>query len=60
LPRLNDTIEIAIPDLSESILPKAEVPFTEIYRDEDIIVIDKPVGVVTHPAPGHRDDTLVN
>jgi 23S rRNA pseudouridine1911/1915/1917 synthase len=60
LPRLNDTIEISIPDLSESILPKAEVPFTEIYRDEDIIVIDKPVGVVTHPAPGHRDDTLVN
>jgi len=60
MPRLGDTIEISIPELAESVQAKEEVPFTEIYRDEDIIVIDKPVGVVTHPAPGHHDDTLVN
>ena len=59
-PRLGDTIEISMPELTESVLAKEEVPFKEIFRDEDIIVIDKPVGVVTHPAPGHHTDTLVN
>jgi len=42
-------------------LPEAQaIPLTIIYEDDDVIVIDKPVGLVVHPAPGNRDRTLVN
>ena len=34
------------------------VPFDIVYEDEDLLVVDKPAGVVTHPAPGHRGPTL--
>jgi 23S rRNA pseudouridine1911/1915/1917 synthase len=41
--------------------PEAQdIPLTVIYEDEDLIVIDKPPGMVVHPAPGNPDDTLVN
>lgn len=35
-------------------------PLTVVYEDDDLAVIDKPAGLVMHPAPGHWDDTLVN
>ncbi|MDR0993873.1 MAG: RluA family pseudouridine synthase [Verrucomicrobiota bacterium] len=41
------------------LLPK-DIPFEILYEDADIIVLDKPPGLVVHPAPGHADDTLVN
>ncbi len=37
-----------------------EVEFSIVYEDEDVAVIDKPAGLVVHPAPGHHDGTLVN
>jgi len=37
-----------------------DIPLEVVYRDEDVIVIDKPAGLVTHPAPGHERGTLVN
>ena len=37
-----------------------DIPINIIYEDKDIIVVDKPKGMVVHPAPGHYDDTLVN
>ena len=41
--------------------PKAEsIPLTIVFEDADLLVLDKPAGVVVHPAPGHRDGTLVN
>ncbi len=40
--------------------PKEAVELDFIYRDEDISIINKPRGMVVHPAPGHNDDTLVN
>jgi 23S rRNA pseudouridine1911/1915/1917 synthase len=40
-------------------LPQA-IPFTILYEDRDLIVLDKPVGLVVHPAPGNEDGTLVN
>lgn len=41
--------------------PVAEnIPLTIIYEDADLLVIDKPAGLVVHPAPGHRSGTLVN
>jgi 23S rRNA pseudouridine1911/1915/1917 synthase len=38
----------------------AAIPLTLIYEDEHLAIIDKPAGLVVHPAPGHWDDTLVN
>ena len=45
----------------EGILPpKENVDLNFVYKDEDLCIIDKPRGMVVHPAPGHYDDTLVN
>lgn len=42
-------------------IPKAQaIPLDVVYEDDDLIVIDKAVGMVVHPAPGHADGTLVN
>ncbi len=60
--RLNpgDEISVLIPDPAEvEILPQ-DIPLDVIYEDEDVIVVNKPVGMVVHPAPGHPDGTLVN
>jgi 23S rRNA pseudouridine1911/1915/1917 synthase len=40
--------------------PEAEVPFEVVYVDDALIVVDKPAGVVVHPAPGNESGTLVN
>ena len=40
--------------------PKEKVELDYVYKDEDIAIINKPRGMVVHPAPGHQDDTLVN
>lgn len=37
-----------------------DVPFDVVYEDSDLVVIDKPAGLVVHPAPGHQSGTLVN
>jgi 23S rRNA pseudouridine1911/1915/1917 synthase len=42
------------------VLQPAPIPLTVVYEDEHLAVIDKPAGLVVHPAPGHWDDTLVN
>ena len=48
-------------DLDKGIKLKAQnIPLDIIYEDEDIIVVNKPKGMVVHPAPGHEDNTLVN
>jgi len=58
--RLNDSDKITI-KLPLSTHPIAEsIPLTIIYENEDIIVVDKPAGLVVHPAPGHPSHTLVN
>jgi 23S rRNA pseudouridine1911/1915/1917 synthase len=41
-------------------LAPAHIPLTIVWEDEHLAVIDKPAGLVVHPAPGHWDDTLVN
>jgi 23S rRNA pseudouridine1911/1915/1917 synthase len=40
--------------------PAADIPLTVVYEDPAMIVIDKPAGLVVHPAPGHEEGTLVN
>lgn len=55
-----DVIGVTIPEpKSVDIAPK-EMPLDIVYEDEDVLVINKPKGLVVHPAAGHQDDTLVN
>lgn len=56
----NDNIQIFIPDVENlDILPE-DIPLDVVYEDKDIIIINKPKGMVVHPAPGHLTGTLVN
>ena len=41
-------------------IPAPEIPLNVVYEDDDLLIIDKPAGLVVHPAPGHADGTLVN
>ena len=43
-----------------SVLLKQDIPLSVVYEDTDVIVVNKPRGMVVHPAPGHPDSTLVN
>jgi 23S rRNA pseudouridine1911/1915/1917 synthase len=56
-----DEVEVAIPeaDPPRHLLP-ADIPLEVVWEDEHLAVVDKPAGLVVHPAPGHWDDTLVN
>ena len=56
-----DLVRVVFPDdaPARAITPLA-VPLTVVFEDESLLVIDKPAGLVVHPAPGHWDDTLVN
>jgi 23S rRNA pseudouridine1911/1915/1917 synthase len=55
-----DQIIIEIPDLKSSVFLPEPMDLRVIYEDECIIVVDKPPGLVVHPAPGHFSGTLVN
>jgi 23S rRNA pseudouridine1911/1915/1917 synthase len=53
-------LELEVPEAaSDEPLPE-DIPLRVVYRDDDVLVVDKPAGLVTHPAPGHRSGTLVN
>ena len=52
------TVELPEPEPVD-ILPQ-DIPLDIVYEDQDVIVVNKPVGLVVHPAPGHPDGTLVN
>lgn len=56
----NDNISIDVPEAKETKLKAQEIPLDIIYEDSDIIVINKPKGMVVHPANGNPDGTLVN
>jgi 23S rRNA pseudouridine1911/1915/1917 synthase len=53
-------IRVNIPPVDESPLEAEAIPLKIIYEDDDLMVIDKPAGLVVHPAPGHSGGTLVN
>jgi 23S rRNA pseudouridine1911/1915/1917 synthase len=53
-------IEVEVPPPAPSTLASQELPLTILFEDADIVVIDKPPGLVVHPAAGHADGTLVN
>lgn len=58
--QLNDNISIDVPEAKETKLKAQEIPLDIIYEDNDIIVVNKPKGMVVHPANGNPDGTLVN
>lgn len=53
-------VVIAVPAVEESRVAAQAIPLAIVYEDEDLLVVDKPAGMVVHPAPGHADGTLVN
>lgn len=58
--QLGDEIEIQIPQAKETNLKPQDIPIEVVYEDDDIIVVNKPKGLVVHPANGNPDGTLVN
>lgn len=55
-----DSVEILLPEARESHMEPEAIPLDVVHEDDDLIVIDKPAGMVVHPAPGTPDGTLVN
>ncbi len=55
-----DQIEVTIPDPAELDVEAEEMNLDIYYEDEDVLVVNKPRGMVVHPAPGHTTGTLVN
>ncbi|WP_341878289.1 RluA family pseudouridine synthase [Defluviitalea saccharophila] len=58
--RLDDIIDVEIPDPEPVEILAEPIPLDILYEDKDIIVVNKPQGMVVHPAPGHYTGTLVN
>ena len=58
--REKDVVELEIPEPEEVQILAEDIPLDILYEDEEVIVINKPQGMVVHPAPGHYTGTLVN
>ena len=58
--RGDETIAVEQPAPVETAVTAQDIPLDVVYEDDDVIVVNKPVGLVVHPAPGHPDGTLVN
>ena len=58
--RVDDILEVDVPDAVDLAMEKQDIPLTFIYQDEDIAVVNKPSGMVVHPANGNENGTLVN
>ena len=55
-----ELVEAELPDPEPTQALPQDIPLDVVYEDEDVIVVNKPAGLVVHPAPGHPDGTLVN
>ena len=55
-----DLVDFVLPETEELPLTPQDIPLDVLYEDGDLIVVNKPRGLVVHPAPGHPDGTLVN
>ena len=58
--KAGDVININIPEAKELEISKEDIPLDIVYEDKDILIINKPQGMVVHPANGHYEHTLVN
>ena len=57
---IGDEISVTVPEPKAVDIVATEMPLDIVYEDEDVLVLNKPKGLVVHPAAGHSDDTLVN
>ena len=55
-----ETVLVSLPEPEPTAAQPQDIPLDVVYEDEDVIVVNKPKGLVVHPAPGHPDGTLVN
>ena len=55
-----DVYVVEVPEPEETALVPQDIPLDVVFEDADVIVVNKPRGMVVHPAPGHPDATLVN
>lgn len=60
VPRLNAEIEIILPEPKATDIVPENIPLDIVYEDDDVLVVNKPKGMVVHPAAGHYSGTLVN
>ena len=58
--RAGSAYELTPPELVDAVPQPQAIPFTILHEDRHLIVLDKPAGLVVHPAPGNEDGTLVN
>jgi len=58
--KCGDVIEIDIPELTEPEIVAENIPLDIVYEDSELIIVNKPKGMVVHPAAGHLSGTLVN
>lgn len=56
----DDLVAFEIPDPIEPDMKPEDIPLSILYEDADLLIVDKPKGMVVHPAPGHYEGTLVN
>src|SRR5437588_4114216 len=59
-PRAGEKIEIDWPDAKPATAAAQEIPLEILFEDDDMLVLNKPAGMVVHPSAGHDDSTLVN
>ena len=55
-----ETILVTLPEAAETEVTAQDIALDVVYEDDDVIAVNKPTGLVVHPAPGHPDGTLVN
>jgi 23S rRNA pseudouridine1911/1915/1917 synthase len=58
--KTGDLITLEIPTVQPLAIIAENIPLDILYEDDELIIINKPAGLVVHPAPGHPDGTLVN
>ncbi len=59
-PRAGEVYDIAVTEAAPAHLAPEEIPLAILHEDDDLVVLDKPAGLVVHPAPGSPSGTLVN
>lgn len=58
--KVDDEIVFSVPEAAEPAIEAENIPLDILYEDKDVLVVNKPKGMVVHPAPGHYSGTLVN
>ena len=56
--RVNDVLDVRLPELPDSSLPPEDIPLNIVFEDEHLVIINKPANMITHPGKGHYRGTL--